>query len=220
MHKERIVLSGLINAVLPILVVAAFLACASISRAGEDDPYSQDVEKMSDGMTTLDCARCHYEIFTTIKKGQGAHRIPCRDCHTTFHSFQKGLRYEDVLPKCSNCHDKPHGDSEAMTACANCHSVPHAPLASLELKTLKTHCADCHTDAGTRMAKGRSAHSQLQCVFCHSDRHGTIPACEACHGTPHAPALTRGFAGCLDCHGNPHDLALRVDESSAGSDKE
>ena len=211
MQRKRIVLSGLIKSVLPVSILAVLLACASISLATEGDSYSQNVEKMVDEMTTVDCARCHYEIFMSIKNGQGAHRIECRDCHETFHSFRRGLKYKDVLPTCMSCHDKPHGESEEMVACKSCHAVPHAPLASLELKTLQPFCASCHADAGSRIASGRVDHAQLKCVLCHSDRHGYVPTCQECHGTPHSQEITEGFAGCLDCHGNPHDLSLATE---------
>ena len=211
MQRKRIVLSGLIKSVLPVSILVALLACASISLATEGDSYSQNVEKMVDEMTTVDCARCHYEIFMSIKNGQGAHRIECRECHETFHGFRRGLRYEDVLPTCTSCHDTPHGESEQMVACTSCHAVPHAPLASLELKTLEPFCASCHADAGSRIDSGRVDHAQLKCVLCHSDRHGYVPTCQECHGIPHSQEITEGFTGCLDCHGNPHDLSLATD---------
>jgi hypothetical protein len=118
------------------------------------------------------------------------------------------MNYQEVLPVCSNCHDTPHGTSKPMTACMSCHTVPQAPLASLDLKILEPSCALCHTDAGARMAKGGVDHNQLHCSMCHSDRHGYVPTCQECHGTPHSAELTEGFADCLDCHGNPHDLVL------------
>jgi hypothetical protein len=160
----------------------------------------------ADELTTVDCARCHYEIFMSIKNGMGAHRMECRECHETFHNYKKGMQYEELLPACSDCHDTPHGDSEQMLACMTCHAVPHAPLASLDLKTLEPACTDCHADAGSRLAAGSSAHTLLKCIFCHADRHGYVPTCQECHGTPHASEITEGFSGCLDCHGNPHDL--------------
>jgi hypothetical protein len=163
---------------------------------------------MSTEMVTVDCARCHYEIFMSIKNGQGAHRMECRECHEIFHSFRRGMKYKDVLPACTNCHGTPHGDSEQMIACMNCHTVPHAPLASLDLKILESSCALCHADAGARMASNKVEHAKLKCSLCHSDHHGYVPTCQECHGTPHPDALTEGFEGCLDCHGNPHDLSL------------
>ena len=211
MQREEIVLSGLAKTILPVSMLVFLLACVSVSPAAEGDSYSQNVEKMAEGLTTIDCARCHYEIFMSIKNGRGAHRIECRECHETFHSFQHGLRYEDVLPKCTTCHDTPHGESEQMMACKTCHSVPHAPLASLELKTLEPFCADCHLDPGARIASGRVDHARLKCILCHSDQHGYVPTCQECHGTPHSEELTEGFTGCLECHGNPHDLSLATD---------
>ena len=166
---------------------------------------------MPEEMTTIECARCHYEIFISIKNGQGAHRIECRECHETFHSFRRGLRYEDVLPTCASCHDTPHGESEQMVACTTCHAVPHAPLASLALKNLEPFCTTCHTDPGSRMESSRVDHAQLKCVLCHSDRHGYVPICQECHGTPHPQELMSDFDNCLDCHGNPHDLSLATD---------
>ena len=211
MQRKRIALSDLIKSILPVSILVVFLGCAANSLAIEGDSYSQNVEKMTDEMTTIDCARCHYEIFMSIKNGRGAHRIECRECHETFHSFRRGLKYEDVLPTCTGCHETPHGESEQMVACKSCHVVPHAPLASLELKTLEPLCSSCHTDAGSRIASGRVAHGQLKCTLCHSDQHGYVPSCQTCHGTPHSQEITEGFTGCSDCHGNPHDLSLTTD---------
>lgn len=216
MHRKVIVLSGLTRSVLPVCLLAILLACGSTSMAGDGDSYSLDVEKMGEEMTTIDCARCHYEIFMSIKNGLGAHRIECRECHETFHSFRRGMRYEDVLPACVSCHETPHGESEQMIACRNCHVVPHAPLASLELETLEPLCVSCHADAGARIASGRVDHGKLKCVLCHSNRHGYVPDCKECHGDTHAQEIMEGFEGCLDCHGNPHDLLLAPVEPDSG----
>ncbi|NOQ45809.1 MAG: hypothetical protein GQ559_03930, partial [Desulfobulbaceae bacterium] len=127
MKIQGLVLSGLIKSILLVNCFAVLILYASTSQANEGDSYSRDVEGMSEEMTTIDCARCHYAIFMSIKNGQGAHRIECRECHETYHGFRRGLRYEDVLPACTGCHDTPHGKGEQMMACKVCHAVPHAP---------------------------------------------------------------------------------------------
>jgi len=208
MQRKRIILSALRTSVLLPGFLAVLIACASTSPATEGDSYSQNVERMSEEMTTVDCGRCHYDIFMSIKNGQGAHRMECRECHETFNSFRRGMNYTEVLPACTNCHNTPHGDSEQMLACTSCHAVPHAPLASLDLKVLEASCALCHIDAGTHMESDRVDHAKLKCTLCHSDHHGYVPTCQECHGTPHSEELTEGTEGCLDCHGNPHDLSL------------
>ncbi|HFQ88998.1 MAG TPA: hypothetical protein ENK27_02880 [Desulfobulbus sp.] len=284
MRRKQARLSALVT-VLLLAGCLVLLPPAPAAQAADKDPYSQDVQPLPRGMTTVDCARCHFEIFTTIKTGRGAHRIPCRQCHKTFHSFRHGLRYQDVLPHCTDCHDHPHGDADRMTACKQCHQKPHAPLASLDIEQLQPFCADCHGDQaaqladhpgshsklacndchserhgniprcsechekphttyvsnkgctachpahmpqevrygtridnatcagchtgiGARLKAGRSAHSMLRCVFCHSEKHGTIPSCQDCHGIPHSAGILQGFSDCLDCHGDPHKLSL------------
>ncbi len=211
MQSKGIVLSGLFASVLLTGCLAVLAATASTSLATEGDSYSQEVEKMSDEMTTVECARCHYDIFMSIKNGRGAHRLECRECHETFHSFRRGLAYEDVLPACADCHGAPHGDSDQMSTCKACHTVPHAPVASLTLKTLEPFCTTCHADAGKRMESGRVDHNKLKCILCHSDRHGYVPTCQECHGAPHPQEMVQDFESCLDCHGNPHDLLLPSD---------
>ncbi len=204
-------MSGLIKSILLANCVVALSCYAATSFAAEDDSYSQDVVKMSETMTTVDCAQCHYEIFMSIKNGRGAHRLECQECHETYHSFRQGASYKESLPVCINCHDTPHGESEEMIACKTCHSVPHTPLASLSVVSLEPYCATCHAEPGEKMQSSNADHGKLKCGLCHSEGHGYVPTCQECHGVPHASSVTEDFDGCLDCHGNPHDLSLTAD---------
>jgi len=169
--------------------------------AEEADVYSKTPEKMPKEMTPLDCARCHYEIFMTIKNGKGAHRFPCRECHETFHSFRRGMKYQDVLPKCADCHGHPHGDSPEMISCKTCHQKPHAPLASLDIEQLLPYCGKCHPGPAGQLKEHPSQHTELSCNDCHSEGHGYIPKCVDCHSQPHTKYIDN--KGCVQCH-QPH----------------
>ncbi len=199
-----------------LLVINLLLALplSPVAFGEEVDVYTKTPQKMPKEMTTLDCAKCHYGIFMTIRDGKGAHRFPCRDCHETFHGFRKGLKYGEVLPKCSSCHDYPHGESPDMTSCKTCHQKPHAPLASLDIDQLLPYCAKCHPGPATQLKEHPGCHSRLSCNACHSKRHGNIPECTKCHGTPHTKYIDN--KGCVKCHPPhmPQDVSLAVDVSN------
>ena len=195
-------------AVFWLLIINLLLALPLPAASEEGDIYSKVPEKMPEKMTPLDCARCHYDIFMTIKNGKGAHRFPCMDCHETFHSFRRGMKYEDVLPKCTDCHDYPHGKSPDMTACKTCHQKPHAPLASLDIEQLLPFCAKCHPGPAGQLKEHPGSHSKLSCNACHSKYHGNIPKCTNCHATPHTKYVDN--KGCVNCHPAhmPQDVSL------------
>jgi len=183
-----------------IWYIIGFLALplAHVAKAQERDVYSKLPKKMSKEMTTIDCAKCHYDIFMTIREGKGAHRFPCRDCHETFHSFRRGLKYEEVLPKCIDCHEHPHGDSKDMVSCKTCHQKPHAPLKSLDIEQLSPYCGRCHSGPAGQLKTHPGSHSKLSCNDCHNEGHGYIPKCIACHDTPHTKYKSN--KGCMQCH--------------------
>ncbi len=195
-----------------LLIAGLLLVLPPQAATGEEeDVYSKVPQKMPEGMTPLDCARCHYEIFMTIKNGKGAHRFPCKDCHETFHSFQKGMKYGEVLPKCTGCHDYPHGNSPEMSSCKTCHQKPHAPLASLDIEQLLPFCAKCHPGPAGQLKDHPGSHSELSCNDCHSERHGNIPRCIECHEEPHTKYVDN--KGCIRCHPPhmPQEISLATD---------
>ena len=164
--------------------------------AGEDI-YSQDIKPL----TTRECARCHYSVYLSIKNGKGAHRKDCMFCHETYHSFQRGLTWDERVPHCQNCHDLPHGDSKEMTACLKCHSNAHAPLASLKMESIEPFCTTCHAQQAKEIKDYPSGHSAVDCSVCHHDTHGYRPACTECHEKPHTKYVDN--TACMACH-NPH----------------
>ncbi len=158
--------------------------------------YEQEIPEM----TTLECAKCHPEAFRTIRDQGGQHQIECQECHTTFHSFKRGLSWEERMPACSACHDAVNGES--FPECYSCHRNAHAPVASLAgVDQLAGQCTTCHGAAAETITQHPSAHTELACSECHYERHGSIPGCNACHPEPHAPY--RDNQECISCHA-PH----------------
>ncbi|WP_316348895.1 hypothetical protein [Desulfuromonas acetoxidans] len=195
-----------------LFLLATTLSSAGIANA-EDDVFSQSIAPM----TTLECARCHEQVFTDLRDQGGAHKMVCRDCHETFHNFSKQLTWQQRVPACSDCHDYPHGESAIMSACLTCHSNAHAPVASLNLNTLEPLCHQCHQQPAEEMTQP-SAHSDMTCSECHQDRHGYLPKCTECHEEPHSPFISS--KACMQCHPVHHvsDLLYSdaIDNSACG----
>ncbi|MEJ2200629.1 MAG: cytochrome c3 family protein [Desulfuromonadaceae bacterium] len=271
----------LLAALLLFTALPAMAATPPPSPGEGADIYQQQVQPL----TTLECAKCHFDIFKIIRDEGGQHQLECRDCHNKFHTFTPGVAWKDRVPACNDCHEGVHEGS--FPECLSCHRQAHAPLASLvdgetlaadcgqchsavnteieqfasahtELGCIDCHhdrhgfkpgcdechpqphtafrnnaecigchqphsplqitfgdavgnglCQGCHADPAATLAAGKKKHTPLHCVFCHANSHGTIPACQDCHGNgPHNPELLQGFKGCLECHGDPHSLTL------------
>ena len=176
-----------------ILCGLFLLAVGAFSASAETDIFSQKVEPL----TTLDCARCHEQVFTDLRDRGGAHKMVCRDCHEQFHTFKRDLGWEQRVPACTSCHGEPHGSEADMIDCLDCHSNPHAPVDSLSLELLEPLCARCHAEP-TQQMQQPSAHSELGCNECHQQQHGSLPKCTECHEEPHSPFESN--AGCMQCH--------------------
>ena len=167
--------------------------------------YQQDIPEMN----TLECAKCHPEVFRTIRDEGGQHRLECQDCHITFHNFKPGLSWEARMPACSDCHDQVHGES--FPECLSCHRNAHAPLASLVgIDQLAGQCAACHAEAARAIEQNPSAHAELSCSECHRERHGYRPGCAECHPEPHTPYQEQ--QGCIGCHAPHAPLAISLGE--------
>ncbi|MBW2185131.1 MAG: hypothetical protein JRG71_01640 [Deltaproteobacteria bacterium] len=175
------------------LTAAILLMSLSSVALASEDVFDQPIEPFS----TLECARCHEQVFTDLRDFGGAHKMVCRDCHDTFHNFKRGLTLDERLPACEDCHEQPHGDDEAMLDCLNCHSNAHAPVASLNIDHLEPLCASCHNGPAEQLAQP-SSHADMSCNECHHEQHGYLPTCIECHDEPHS--IFENSASCMQCH--------------------
>ena len=132
------------------LAVAIVSGCLLIMTTGivvaadVADIYQQDVPQM----TTLECAKCHLQVFEALRDGGGLHQQQCRDCHDRFHTFTPGTPWEERVPACSSCHEFPHG--EEMNICLTCHTNAHAPVVSMvPAEKLFDLCDRCNPRAPT-----------------------------------------------------------------------
>ncbi len=193
--RKRLGIVYLAVAMLMLAISAPVLADDSV------DIYQQDVPEM----TTLECAKCHLQIFEDLRDSGGLHQQQCRDCHDKFHTFTPGVAWEDRVPSCTGCHDLPHG--EEMPTCLECHQNPHAPLNSLIVaEKLADKCDRCHQPQVDELAQTASAHSEQSCFDCHQGaRHGERPQCTICHDEPHADYVDN--SSCVSCH-PPHAPTL------------
>lgn len=182
-----------------ILLIGMFLFALSepASAGGVVDIYQQKVPQM----TTLECGKCHLQVFETLRDAGGQHQLECRDCHERFHTFTPGIPWEERVPSCASCHGTPHG--EDLTDCLSCHGNAHAPIAALvHAEQLTDLCSRCHQQQQQELQQEQNPHGGQDCVDCHqSERHGESPQCLLCHEDPHTPYVDN--QGCVSCH-PPH----------------
>jgi len=170
--------------------------------------YQQEVRPL----TTLECAQCHYRVFSGIRDHGGKHQLECRFCHQDFHSWRPGTPWSEVVPQCATCHGSPHGVD--FKNCLDCHADPHAPMHSLaNMDILGQNCATCHASQAGDVNQFPSAHAEVACSECHHDRHGTIPGCLECHAEPHTPFVDN--AACLACHPVHAPLEIKYGDNIA-----
>lgn len=161
--------------------------------ADVEDPYSLDLKPLS----TPECGRCHFSVFTDIKDEGGKHQLDCTYCHEEFHTYKPGKDWAEVVPACNTCHGAAHGEN--YMECLTCHDNAHAPVASMiGLSQLEPDCAKCHEPQGQELAQNPSAHTELSCSSCHHSQHGNIPDCVECHAEPHVAFEEN--SGCVGCH--------------------
>ncbi len=164
--------------------------------------FDQEVEPLK----MEQCAQCHEAVFNTLKAMGKKHQKPCRFCHTKFHTLAPGkLEYVDAIPKCQDCHGKPHGEKEIVTTCGNCHSNAHSPV-NLP-KVTSDLCVNCHAGPVDKLQAFPSKHTELDCTECHTS-HGLIPNCTDCHseegGLVYHIEGVQENSNCLGCHTSPH----------------
>lgn len=162
-------------------------------------------------LTPVECGSCHGGEYKRLQESNSKHRFECTDCHEQLHAYiPTKNNYADIMPKCSTCHDLPHG--EAFTKCLGCHQDPHTPLTipfsgvSQKIKDKAgknvVACEVCHYDpVGKEFEKYPTKHNvEVGCTGCHADKHGVRPTCFDCH-EPHVTGQV--YADCLVCH-RPH----------------
>ncbi len=194
-----------VRCILPLLATILLFASVLPVRAETVRPltpgegaevYRQQVEQMG----TVECGKCHYEIFTLIREQGGLHQLECRDCHNIFHTFTPGIAWEDRVPACDDCHEGVHEGK--FPQCLSCHQQAHAPIASLvESDKMATDCGVCHASVSTELLEHPSGHAEVGCTDCHHDGHGFKPGCDECHPKPHTSFQSN--ADCIKCH-QPH----------------
>lgn len=194
----------------PLVSIAAVLLA--------DEPalnalYDQDTQTMP----LEKCMQCHPLISQLLITAGARHAyVECRQCHLQVHSYfpGKSITYEDILPKCSRCHQQPHG--EQLVQCSKCHQEAHAPLFIPASAELAQGCYVCHEELSKDIKTFTTQHTELYCTACHHTSHGNTPDCLECHQghkgsppnpEPMGPDLTP-LGQCLNCH--PPHKALKV----------
>ncbi len=182
------------------IVCFTFLLCSQIVTvfAAEGSVYDIEVKQL----TVADCAACHVSHFNRIRDNGGKHSgVVCGECHEIFHAYNPlKNNYAAIMPKCSSCHDAPHGDAPEVMKCLGCHTDPHQPLAAIpDPSTLESQCGTCHTEVAASLKAQPSKHTEEECSSCHSQKHGRIPQCAECHES-HSPQVQMAVADCLVCH--------------------
>jgi predicted CXXCH cytochrome family protein len=168
-------------------------------------------------LTVADCGSCHSSHFNRIKNNGAKHSgVVCTECHEIFHAYNP-LRnnYAQIMPKCSSCHDAPHGQAEAVLKCLDCHQDPHQPLVSIPVPAnLEGQCRICHSRVAASLQEKPSMHTEQECSSCHSEKHGRIPQCSECHES-HSPAVQLATADCLACHPvhTPLQITYPIDQN-------
>lgn len=164
-----------------------------------------------------DCARCHVSEFSKLKNNGAKHNgVLCMECHEIFHAYNPlKNNYAAIMPKCSQCHDAPHGSDPAVMKCLTCHQDPHQPLVSIpDPANLEGQCRICHASIAALLTDNPSMHTEQDCSSCHSEKHGRIPQCSECHES-HSPKVQLTTADCLGCHPvhTPLQISYPITES-------
>ncbi len=163
-----------------------FLALVTLATIGLFHPvYAADA-----ALSDADCIKCHTDAVKDVAAHGAAHsEMGCQDCH-----LDHAPLGDDIIPKCSLCHDVEEKAHYKLDNCVGCH-YPHHPLEIdfSALTNVKPACITCHDAQGKEMAAHPSAHSSQDCNECHT-----------AHGLGEGKSLT-----CLDCHeGHTADMTI------------
>ncbi len=208
MARKKTINCSLVKMTTPAFILfAAFFFCQSAAaETVEGSIYTIAVQPL----TLEDCARCHTTHYNWLRDNGARHQtVACTECHEVFHAYNP-LRnnYGAIMPKCSSCHDAPHGSAEPVMQCLECHANPHKPLVSIpDPGSLEGRCKLCHTEVAASLMAEVSMHTEQECSSCHSEKHGRIPQCAECHEN-HSPMAQLATPDCLACH--PVHTPLRI----------
>ena len=182
-------------------------------------PACNDCHDGEDHYAVDNCTSCHnpHQPLNVILEGD--HKKVCVSCHSgpakemaanpSMHeTFACNFCHADnhgTIPDCVDCHD-PHAETMTQANCSTCHQA-HQPLVlKYAGNTASTLCASCHDSVYDTLTASKAKHSQVTCAACHADQHKTVPACNDCHGLPHAEGMHKRFPSCSECHNIAHDL--------------
>lgn len=196
-------------------------ACHAGHRPSSENniPNCNDCHEGSAHYEVDNCLGCHNPHEPLNVALEGEHKAVCNSCHTTPNeqmvampskhaTFACNFCHADThgyIPECVDCHE-PHSASMTQANCSTCHQ-PHKPLElTYAANTASTLCASCHGDVFNTLTASKAKHNQVSCVACHADKHKNIPACNDCHGLPHAQSMHDRFPKCGECHNVAHDL--------------
>ncbi|MEW6220352.1 MAG: hypothetical protein AB1634_12575 [Thermodesulfobacteriota bacterium] len=152
------------------------------------------------------CAPCHKNesharVLNEVRAANSKHNteVTCAGCHDE----------HGKIPECFTCHE-PHKQGQTIADCQRCHSNPHQPKnIAFPAEEPQINCAPCHGEVYNELQASRTRHTALTCAKCHP-RHGEIPECQRCHGTPHGEAMLKQFGTCGACHGIAHNVQGRI----------
>lgn len=196
-------------------------ACHAGHRPSSENniPACSDCHEGSAHYEVDNCLSCHNPHQPLEVALKGDHKAVCVSCHSgpekqmvaspsKHATFSCNFCHADThgnIPDCTECHE-PHSATMTQDNCATCHSA-HKPLElTYPGSTASQLCASCHKTVFATLAASQAKHNQVACVTCHADTHGTVPACNDCHGQPHAESMHQRFPNCSDCHNIAHDL--------------
>jgi predicted CXXCH cytochrome family protein len=159
------------------------------------DPHAPLQMKLAANLTAP-CLSCHEKQGKELKDHQTLHsKLFCTTCH----------KQHKQIPSCLQCH-QPHSPDMVNKDCLKCHPA-HQPRTITYGQDMPSKlCASCHKNIYDTLSNVKTKHSKLTCVFCHKNKHGYVPACQSCHGTPHPEAMLKKFPKCVMCHVSAHSL--------------
>jgi hypothetical protein len=156
------------------------------------------------------CVDCHAEQVAQLRDNKSRHSaIACSSCHDVHRK----------VPQCTRCH-KPHRAEMAASECRKCHKAHMPNLVAYADDIPSGDCAACHEKAFALLAAGKTKHEGLTCAFCHRQKHGMVPSCQGCHGSPHSEGIMAKFPQCDSCHKIAHDLNNWPEGGQMGVQKE
>lgn len=142
------------------------------------------------------CGVCHTAVYRSVKDSGVRHRFACQKCHNVpeAHNLEKVRGKAALKPKCTACHDKPHG--RKVIVCVECHSNAHTPKKLAAKSPIVRLCFECHGAIRDKLVTFKSRHSNIPCITCHTS-HGFKPSCFTCH-KPHQKGQV--LSTCQACH--------------------